>query len=149
MQATNLHTQDAVLLLHPRTGGCCEILREKSPFTTSTPFDEAEVRKELYTLCNMIAMTIWTLIGCMLIVSQTVWQHKLRSITDGRQHHYKHIRDKHSPSKNTKIRKCTEMTCSLASHTIALSFIYPMLHWKLLQTLDCLLWDRLVSRWLL
>lgn len=29
MQATKLHTQDAVLQLHPRTGGCCGILRER------------------------------------------------------------------------------------------------------------------------
>ena len=44
MQATKLHTQDAELQLHPRTGGCCGILREKRPFTTHThtPFDQGE-----------------------------------------------------------------------------------------------------------
>lgn len=59
MQATDLHTQEAVLLLHPRSGGCHDTKREKRPFKhrLTHRFHQADARKELYTLWNMIATT--------------------------------------------------------------------------------------------
>lgn len=60
MQATDLHTQEAVLLLHPRSGGCRGILRERkghSRHRLTHRFHQSDARKELYTLWNMIATT--------------------------------------------------------------------------------------------
>lgn len=67
----------------------------------------------------------------------TIRRHKLTANSSADEHyhhpgaHKKHPRQTFTLQKNTKIRKCTEMTCSLSSQTIALSFIYFQLHRKL------------------
>lgn len=51
MQATKLHTRDAVMQLHPRGGTCCGILRERRGHSqhqlTHHHFNQGEERKEL------------------------------------------------------------------------------------------------------
>lgn len=147
MRATKLHTQDAVLQLHPRTGGCSGILREKRPFTTPThtSFWPCRGKGKYYTHSVIWLLQLYEprVDACWLFLSSlewththTVWQHKLTA----KQHHRwipprctrTHSKQTFTLLKITKIRKCTEMTCRLASHTIALSFIHPVLHLKTL-----------------
>lgn len=136
MQAIHLHTQDAVLLLHSWTGGCCEIQREKRPFTTSHP---------LYTLLNMIAMTIGTLMGKMLIIpDNTDSAASQRNTTTIVKTSETNIR----PSKRKKQTQEQENALSwpavLASHSCTKLHLSHRTQEKLQQILNCLLRDRLL-----
>lgn len=50
MQANNLHTLDAVLQLHPQSGGCCGKEVGHSQHQLTRHFDQEQESKELYTL---------------------------------------------------------------------------------------------------